>query len=337
MPATRQPACPPTALALRALGLGDFVTGLPALQVLRQALPEHRLILAAPAVFGPLLELGVPVDELLPVGELQPVPASQPIDVAIDLHGNGPASRQLLRQLRPARLIGFGHPVSGLAGPTWLAEEHEIVRWQRLVVEGFGLDRELLTGQPTRLAVPDEPLPNELLPDELLSDELLSDEPLTVLHAGAAAAARRWPADRFAAVANWLIRRGHRVVLTGSPAERPLAEWLAGTTGARPLTGLSLRQLFGLIARARLVISGDTGVAHVASLYRTPSVVLFGPVAPSRWGPPAGGPHLVLWHGDGTGNPHGSEPDPALLRIPVSEVLAAIGQLTEHGCLTNTA
>jgi len=85
------------------------------------------------------------------------------------------------------------------------------------------------------------------------------------------------------------------------------------------------------------VISGDTGVAHVASLYRTPSVVLFGPVAPSRWGPPAGGPHLVLWHGDGTGNPHGSEPDPALLRIPVSEVLAAIGQLAEHGCLTNTA
>jgi hypothetical protein len=82
----------PTALALRALGLGDFVTGLPALRLLRQALPQHRLILAAPAVFRPLLELGVPVDELLPTGELQPIQIRQPIEVAVDLHGNGPAS-----------------------------------------------------------------------------------------------------------------------------------------------------------------------------------------------------------------------------------------------------
>ncbi len=322
----------PTALVLRALGLGDFVTGLPALGLLRQALPQHRLVLAAPAVFQPLLELGVPVDELLPVGELQPVPADQPVDVAIDLHGNGPASRRLLQRLRPARLIGFAHPAGGLTGPTWLAEEHEIIRWQRLIVEGFGLDRELLTGQPATLAIPDEPMPGELpgRPE-------VRDEGLTVLQPGAASGARRWPADRFAAVADWLVRRGHRVVVTGTPAERPLVERLAGATGARPLTGLGLRRLFGLIARARLVISGDTGVAHVASLYRTPSVVLFGPVAPSRWGPPAGGPHVVLWHGDGTGNPHGSEPDPALLRITVSEVLAGIGRLAERGCLINTA
>ena len=150
---------------------------------------------------------------------------------------------------------------------------------------------------------------------------------LTVLHPGAAADARRWPAERFAAVAERLVRQGHRVVLTGSPAERQLVERIGRASGGRPMSGLSLRQLFGLVARARLVISGDTGIAHVASLYRTPSVLLFGPVAPSRWGPPASGPHRVLWHGDGSGNPHGDEPDPALLRITVPEVLAAIEQL----------
>ena len=56
-------------------------------------------------------------------------------------------------------------------------------------------------------------------------------------------------------------------------------------------------------------------VAHLATAYGTPSVLLFGPTAPSRWGPPADGPHEVLWCGDGTGDPWGDEPDPALLRI----------------------
>jgi ADP-heptose:LPS heptosyltransferase len=303
----------PVAIALRALGLGDFVTGLPALRLLRQALPEHRLMLAAPALFGPLLSLGVPVDGLLPTGELQPIGWREPVAVAVDLHGNGPASRVLLQRLRPDRLVGFGSPAGALPGPRWRAEEHEIPRWQRLIAEAFGLSPELVTGEPGRLAAPAVRLP----------------ERLTVLHPGAAANARRWPAGRFAAVADSLRRRGHRVVLTGSLAERPLVSELARASGAGVLTGLGLRELFGVIATARLVVSGDTGVAHVASLYRTPSVVLFGPVAPSRWGPPASGPHRVLWHGDGTGDPHGREPDPALLRITVAEVLAAIEWLDQ--------
>jgi ADP-heptose:LPS heptosyltransferase len=242
---------------------------------------------------------------------LQPIGYRNPVAVAVDLHGNGPASRVLLQRLRPDRLIGFGAPASGLVGPRWQAEEHEITRWQRLIAEGFGLPQALVTGEPAALAVPADRVP----------------ERLTVLHPGAASTARRWPAERFAAVADRLRIRGHRVVITGSLAERRLVTELAGATGAGALTGLGLRELFGVIAAARLVVCGDTGVAHVASLYRTPSVVLFGPVAPGRWGPPVGGPHRVLWHGDGTGNPHGSEPDPALLRITVAEVLAAIERL----------
>ena len=75
---------------------------------------------------------------------------------------------------------------------------------------------------------------------------------------------------------------------------------------------------------ALLVVSGDTGVAHVASAYGTPSVVLFGPVSPARWGPPADPRHQVLWHGDGTGDPHGADLDPALQRITVDEVGCAV-------------
>jgi ADP-heptose:LPS heptosyltransferase len=105
---------------------------------------------------------------------------------------------------------------------------------------------------------------------------------------------------------------------------------VAAQAGVPALTDLSLVELLALVGRARLVICGDTGLAHLASNYRTPSVLLFGPVSPALWGPPAGGPHRVLWHGDGIGDPHGRQVDPALLAITEAEVLGAVGELTER-------
>jgi ADP-heptose:LPS heptosyltransferase len=83
-------------------------------------------------------------------------------------------------------------------------------------------------------------------------------------------------------------------------------------------------ELAAVVAAARVVVSGDTGVAHLATAYRRPSVVLFGPVSPTLWGPPPRPQHVVLWHGDGTGDPWGTELDPALARITVDEVTDAL-------------
>ena len=311
----------PVVLALRALGLGDFVTGLPALGLIKAALPGHEVVLAAPAVFAPLAPLIPAVDRLLPAAELEPIsPAPARLDVAIDLHGNGPASRRLLSALRPRQLHGFADPAGLLSGPRWLADEHEVSRWCRLVREVLPVPAGDPSGAPAAgcQAVGCMRLPPVAMP-----------EALTVLHPGAAAPARRWPAQRFAALASQLHRRGHQVVITGGPAEAGLARAVAAEAGVPPLLGLGLIELVSLIARARLVVCGDTGVAHVASNYRTPSVLLFGPVSPASWGPPPGGPHRVLWHGDGTGDPHGEQVDPALLEITVEEVLDAARQLPE--------
>ena len=74
---------------------------------------------------------------------------------------------------------------------------------------------------------------------------------------------------------------------------------------------------------------GDTGVAHLATALRTPSVVLFGPTSPALWGPPPDRPwHRALWAGT-SGDPHGQRPDPGLLAIGVDQVTEALADLPE--------
>ncbi len=313
-----EPGGRPRVLALRALGLGDFLTGVPAYRALREAFPEHILTLAAPLVLADLVSLTDGVDTVLPAYGLASLDWSgPPPDVAVNLHGRGPQSHRLLQALRPARTVAYLAPeVPELVGPAWRADEHEVHRWCRLL-ESCGI-----SADPTRLALrrPHRPSPAA---------------GAVVVHPGAAAGSRRWPADRYAAVAAELHRQGHRVVVTGSADEVRLCGCVAERAGlgaAAVLAGsLPLGELAALVADAALVVCGDTGVAHLATAYATPSVVMFGPVSPARWGPPPGrDQHVVLWHSDDRrlpGDPHGDLPDPALLQITVDEVLAAAGSL----------
>jgi hypothetical protein len=72
-----------------------------------------------------------------------------------------------------------------------------------------------------------------------------------------------------------------------------------------------------------MVVSADTGVAHLATAYRTPSVAPFGPVGPAEWGPPPDQPqHACLW-ADRSGDPYAAGPDPGLLSFTPDDILAA--------------
>jgi ADP-heptose:LPS heptosyltransferase len=302
----------PVAVVLRPLGLGDLLTGVPALRALRAAVPDHRLLLATTTALHPLAELIDVVDEVLPARELEPLDWSgPPPELAVDLHGKGPASHVIVAGLEPERLLTFDSP--GYPGPTWYADEHEVHRWCRLVSEGLGVaaDPDALD-----LAVPAVPPPVA---------------GASVVHPGAAHPGRRWPPERFAAAARHLADRGHDVRITGGPAEVALAATVAELAGLGEKAVLAGRtsslELAAVVAAARVVVSGDTGVAHLASAYRRPSVVLFGPVSPELWGPPPRPQHVVLWHGDGTGDPWGTELDPALAKITVDEVVAALDAL----------
>jgi ADP-heptose:LPS heptosyltransferase len=296
-------------LILRALGLGDFLTGVPAYRALRSAYPDAVLTLAAPAYLQPLIGLTGALDRLHPtdglgrLGRVDPRP-----DLAVNLHGSGPDSIDDLVASGARRLITHSHPLRrGVGGPDWTDDLHEVRRWCRLLgSHGIRADPRDLG-----LSVPDVP--------PLVADAV-------VLHPGAAAPGRRWPAERFGAVARRMAADGQQVLVTGTSDEASAAAIVVDTGGLPPKSNLcgelNIGELAALVANGRLVICGDTGVAHLASAYGTPSVLLFGPTPPSQWGPPADGPHTVLWHGS-SGDPHGDQPDPGLLRIGVEDVMDA--------------
>src|SRR6266851_6717939 len=124
-------------LLFRALGLGDFLTGVPAYRAVRRAFPGYQIVLAAPGGLADLVSLTGAIDELLPAAELEPVGWAGPApDIAIDLHGRGPTSHRLLAVLQPDRLITFGGSHGGgFPWPPWRAGEHEVARWCRLCSE----------------------------------------------------------------------------------------------------------------------------------------------------------------------------------------------------------
>ena len=291
-------------LVLRALGLGDLLTAVPALRAVRRAHPAARVILAAPAVLRPLALLTGAVDEVVDAAPLAPLPAAvHGADLAVNLHGRGPQSVEVLQATRPRALASYG--LEG--GPVWRADEHEVRRWCRLLAE---------SGMPAD--------PDDL---GLARPAVPSAAPGAVLvHPGAAQVSRRWPVERWSAVAAGLRAAGHRVVVTGGPGEARLAAQVAAGAGlpadAVVAGRTGLLELAALVASARLLVSPDTGVAHLATAYGTASVVLFGPTPPALWGPPPRPQHRVLWAGR-TGDNFADRPDPGLLEIGVEDVLAA--------------
>jgi ADP-heptose:LPS heptosyltransferase len=321
--AARARRSPTRVVALRALGLGDLLTAVPALRALALAAPASRMTLVTPSVLAPLLALAEPEGDRIDVvgaDGLRSLPAPALAGgLAVNLHGRGPQSHRLLLGGEARRLHAFRHPdvPASADGPEWDPDEHEVERWCRLV-RALGIEADA-----AHLG---------LCPPPGADDHPLAGA--TVIHPGAADPARRWPAPRFAAVARAERAAGRRVVVTGGAPESGLAGRVARAAGleaADVLAGrTTLLELAAVVAAAGRVVCGDTGVAHLATAFGTPSILLFGPTPPDQWGPPRDPQsqewHRVLWAGH-RGDPHGAAPDPGLLAITVDDVCETLQAL----------
>ncbi|MDA8099445.1 MAG: glycosyltransferase family 9 protein [Nitrospiraceae bacterium] len=116
-----------------------------------------------------------------------------------------------------------------------------------------------------------------------------SGAPVIALNPGATHAVNRWPAQRFAELADLIAERiGGQAIIIGGPDDVPLAEQIieASRTKPRSFAGkTSLLQLGALLERCSLLVSGDTGPMHLATAVGTPVIALFGAADPDRTGP----------------------------------------------------
>jgi heptosyltransferase-2 len=124
-----------------------------------------------------------------------------------------------------------------------------------------------------------------------LSEQGISPlRPLVVIHPGGSyGSAKRWPPERFAALADMLQERHQaQIALIGSEHDRSLAEEIVLAAKSNPLIlagRTTLRESAAVLGRAALCITNDSGPLHVANALRTPVVAVFGPTDPKVTGP----------------------------------------------------
>jgi len=292
-------------LALRAAGLGDLLTAVPALRALAgvdgQQAGSPEVAVATSGWLVDLVGLIPGIAGFVGVDGLRPVGVTS-ADWVVNLHGCGPQSHRALNGIGRRRFIAYRCPGAWEEGPHWVEEEDERARWCRLLQSAD------ISADPADVGLE---RPSVQAPVE----------GAVVLHLGATVADRRWPASAFARVASAL--GGLPVVLTGTAHDRAAAQQIVERAGLAPssdLTGrLGLLQLAALVSSARLVVSGDTGVAHLATAYARPSVTIFAAASVTRWGPPLSPLHRVVRSQ--------AAPRPAAMDVPPSMVLSQVGEL----------
>lgn len=296
----------------RALQLGDMLCAVPALRALRAAWPRAAITLVGLPWARDFAERIAYVDDFLEFPGFPGLPEIQPdlpalkaffdeararkFHLAIQMHGDGTLTNPLVA------LLGAAH-AAGFAGEqAWCPEPRRFMGWPADLPE---VRRLLALAQFLGAPPKGEHLELPVFDDERNAFEALrrtlqlDSAPVVCVHPGARLASRRWPAQRFARIADTLSGLGCRIVLTGSAGEAELVEAVQRDMSAAAvnLAGkTSLGALATLVAHARLVICNDTGMSHVAAVTGTPSVVVCNGADPRRWQPLDASRHRMVWH-----------------------------------------
>ena len=303
------PGSPGRIGVFRALVLGDMLCAVPALRALRAACPGSRIsLIGLPWARGWAERLSC-VDDFVAfpgypgLPEIAPDLAALPgflaqaqascYDLLLQMHGSGTIVNPLLAACGARRTAGFVVPGGYCADPDshlpWPDRGHEIERLLALT-DHLGMPRRGL-GLEFPVSMDDRAELAGIWPG-------VDDGPYVCVHAGAQLPSRRWPAARFAAVADGLAAQGLRIVLTGTAGEMALVQEVAASMrhAVVDLSGrTSLWTLGALIDRAALLVCNDTGVSHIAAALKTPSVVVSSGADAARWSPLDAARHRVLW------------------------------------------
>ena len=275
------PASPLRILAVRFSSIGDVILTTPLYRAIRARHPGAHLTVVTKRATAPLLEGNPAIDRVVPLEPGEGISAlaarlGDDYTYGLDLHGS--LRSRALRWLVAARWRGYRkRTVARWAlihlKRNWYGAVHPVT--ERYFEAARDLDVRP-DGRPPEVFVPADT-------DAAMADWLTErkiPERFAVLAPGAAHATKRWPVERWSALAKALAADGIGVVAVGGAEDRAPAEAVAaaaGALGASAAASTTLMQTAALIRRSAVVTSGDTGVMHLATAVNTPVVALFGP------------------------------------------------------------
>jgi heptosyltransferase-1 len=278
-------------LVVRLGSLGDLVHTLPAVAAIRVVHPFAQIDWLVDRVHREFLDLVPVISSTIPLrkstggGWLQALRElrARQYDVAIDFQGLL-KSAALARLSGAARVIGFDR-ASAREGTAALLYTERVATGDAGHVIDKNLRLAARLGAPVhRREFPILPIPSAAL-DHIKAQNIGR---FVLLNCGAAWSNKRWPADRFGQLAEWLRERhGLSSVALWGPGEQDLADQVVRHSGGAAIAAppTTLTDLAAIAAEAVLMVSGDTGPTHVASALGTPVVAIFGPTSPERNGP----------------------------------------------------
>ena len=284
-------------LIVRLRSIGDTVLTTPALLALKRFLPQARVDILLEDWVAPVLD-GLPhVDNVIRL-ERKSTSARARVarqlrankyDVVYNLHG-GTTATLLTRATGATHRVGYQtyqyarlhNHLSPASSSLWGQEKTHSVEQQLALLGWTGVP--VSDRPPTELALTAEALATI---DTHLQNAGLTAAPIAVIHPAAAFATKQWAADKFGRVAEDLRNRGLAVIAITTANEKPIIDEMNRNAAApvTALTDLSLPEITALLARARVFIGNDSGIAHMAAAVKTPSVVIFGSSNTAHWRP----------------------------------------------------
>ena len=275
-------------LLVRVDRIGDLVLSTPFLRNVRELFPTAEVVILARAFAHELLHGGALVDRILvfdPEGDavIARGLASEGYDLAVDLHYDYNLTTALLaRRVRARCSVGFDLGGRGalfdIAVPA--------TKRKHFIEETFDILRAI--GSEPRKCPPEVSLCPQAY-DE--ATNLISREGVTGLyaafHPGGFYPAQRWPAPRFALLADLTAGLGLTPVFIGGKEDGPVLREIAGLMKARAvfICGKDIGVSAAVIARATLFIGNNSGPLHIACAMNVPSISTMGPTDSVRFWP----------------------------------------------------
>jgi len=266
-------------LCVRFSSIGDVLLTTPLVRALKRRHPDAELFFVTKRAMAPLVSENPNIAQVIALepGEgitqfARRVRAVRPTH-GLDLHGSLRSSA--LRLLVRCRWTSYSK--RKLARTTLIATKLNLYKGMVPVAERYFEAARALDVHPD--GGPPEFALSAAARERVahwLDGHGLATKPFAALAPGAAHATKRWPIEHWRLLAARLERMGYGLVVVGGPDDQDLARHL-GSKAVNAAGEFTLQETGACLARATVLVSGDTGVMHMATGVGTPVVALFGP------------------------------------------------------------